>query len=309
MRALLALLLWLSVGCADAQMLQSIVNAPKVAPSCTFPRIDFTTGSLGTASLTRASSGTYINVSGVLTTASTNVARFNYDKNYPGGGAAPSLTGPFLLIEPAATNVLKDSNTFNTNWSGQAGSTVSSAAFTSPDGTVDGWSLTVGSGFGGIVQSATATAVTYTESAFGNQLSGGTPLGMQIAAAQSGHFTLSGTTTRFSFQATGNAGATSIFLYAANGAGSNPIGIYAAQLEVAAATGYFATNPSSYIATTSAAASRSADVVTFTQPTGCGHNTYTFDDNSTQSVSQAAGSATVPTNLNRANLKFIDGSA
>src|ERR1035437_7716828 len=69
--------------------------------SCTFSRIDFTTGSLGAASLSRSSSATYINVSGVLATATTNAARFNYDANYPGGNSAPSLTGPFLLVEPA----------------------------------------------------------------------------------------------------------------------------------------------------------------------------------------------------------------
>jgi hypothetical protein len=87
--------------------------------------------------------------------------------------------------------------------------------------------------------------------------------------------------------------------YSGNGSGLSSWG---AQLE----TGSTAT---SYIATTTGStASRSADVATFTQPAGCGHNTYTFDDNSTQTQTNAPGTITIPTNLNRPWIKTITGA-
>lgn len=68
--------------------------------------------------------------------------------------------------------------------------------------------------------------------------------------------------------------------------------------------------PSSLIPTTSAAATRSADAVSFTTSGSVTQLTYTFDDNSTQNVSVTGGAShTIPTNLNRAYIKFIDDNA
>ena len=80
-------------------------------------------------------------------------------------------------------------------------------------------------------------------------------------------------------------------------------GIYGVQLE----TGLVAT---SYIPNTgTGVATRAADAATFTVPAGVGHLLYTFDDNSTQLVTVSAGSYTIPTTLNRSNIKSIVGSA
>lgn len=60
--------------------------------------LDFTTGTLDSRiTLTRASSGTYLGADGLVKTASTNVARFEYDTSGNPLG---------LLIEAAATNLL-----------------------------------------------------------------------------------------------------------------------------------------------------------------------------------------------------------
>ena len=65
----------------------------------------------------------------------------------------------------------------------------------------------------------------------------------------------------------------------------------------------------SYIPTTTATVTRAADSAVFTIPSGIGHLTYTFDDASTQLVTVSAGSYTIPTTLNRPNIKSIVGSA
>jgi hypothetical protein len=65
----------------------------------------------------------------------------------------------------------------------------------------------------------------------------------------------------------------------------------------------------SYIPTTTVAVTRAPDSAVFTIPSGVAQLTYTFDDNSTQSVTVSAGSYTIPVTLNRANIKSIVGSA
>lgn len=65
------------------------------------------------------------------------------------------------------------------------------------------------------------------------------------------------------------------------------------------------TAPSSLIVTTTTSATRAADDVSFTIPAGVNQLKYTFDDNSTQIVSVSSGSYTIPTTLNRAQIKSI----
>jgi propanediol dehydratase large subunit len=64
----------------------------------------------------------------------------------------------------------------------------------------------------------------------------------------------------------------------------------------------------SYTPTTSATVTRAADNVGFTIPSGITSLLYTFDDNSTQTVSVSAGAYAIPTNLNRPQIKTIVGS-
>lgn len=306
MRRFLTLLLCLLPLSASGYW-QSRLQISSAAATCSFTRIDFTTGSLGTASLARSSSATYINVSGVLTTATTNAARFNYDTNFPGGNAAPSLTGPFLLVEPAATNLFLQSNAFGTSpWPVSSSITMVSGVFTSPDGTLDGWSGTTVGAFQTLGQTVSTAAATYNISVWSKYITGTSGLLFQINGVQGSGLALSTSIARYNSTIAATGGTTGTVLFMESASSTN--GFFGMQLELAAGAGYFATHSSSYIATTTAGVTRSADVVTFAQPANCGHNTYTFSDGTTQTVSQSSGTATVPTNLNLPNIKFIDGS-
>jgi hypothetical protein len=79
-------------------------------------------------SLTRASSATRTNASGVIETVLSNVARFDYDP--------VTLAPKGLLIEEQRTNLLTYSSEFdNAAWTKGVGVTVTANAITSPDGT------------------------------------------------------------------------------------------------------------------------------------------------------------------------------
>jgi hypothetical protein len=80
-----------------------------------------------TATLTRASTGTYWDKSGVLQTAPANTLRITYDPS--------DLTNaPYALVEPATTNLIPQSSNFTTGWAKTLVSTTSNAG-AAPDGT------------------------------------------------------------------------------------------------------------------------------------------------------------------------------
>ena len=258
------------------------------APSINF---DFTTGILpGAITFTRASTGTYNSSGGILTTAAVNAARFNYV-----GGV------PCLLIEPAATNLLIQSNGFSTSWFAINGGVVVAAQFVSPDGTNDGWSLTSGTGFGGIGLTMTFSAIPYTFSIWVKRITGTSPILLKLNSVGSGDIVTAATIARLVATITPNAATDGAYIVVDAATGSTN-GIFGAQVE----TGGKAT---SYIPTTTAAATRAADSATFTIPAGTGHLTFTFDDNSTQLVVVSAGSYTIPATLSRPNIKSIVGGA
>ena len=82
-----------------------------------------------TPSFSRASTGTYFNSSGVLTSAAVNVPRFNHV--YSGG----SWVSRGLLIEEQRTNVIPKSNTFSV-WQ-LTDAVITSDNTTAPDGTLN----------------------------------------------------------------------------------------------------------------------------------------------------------------------------
>ena len=89
---------------------------------------DFTLGSLTAGvTLTRASSGYRYNSSGVLVSETTNVARFDY--------APVTLTARGLLVEEAGTNALTYSEDFSNAAWGKTNTTISADAVAAPDGT------------------------------------------------------------------------------------------------------------------------------------------------------------------------------
>ena len=254
-------------------------------------RLDFVNSNLLDPRVTfgRASDATYFASSGKLTTAATNVPRFDYN---PATGVCNGL-----LIEQASTNLLLQSN-FATNWGNAGSPTVTANATTSPDGTTNAvlWTriTTASSNIGQSISKA-ASALAYSFSVFvkasvGNyvairtqgtyparadvvfNLSNGT---ISTAAVATSTFTgasatiqaLSNGWYRVSLSATSDTNTTILGYISFNSGGgvidqvdsvSNSAGyLYGAQIEQLA----FST---SYIATTSSAASRAVDIVTIT---------------------------------------------
>lgn len=86
--------------------------------------------------VSRASTGTYFDSTGVLRTAPINQPRLNY--SYVSG----TWTQPTVLIEPASTNIVSYSQDFSqASYWGPNNSTIASAATVAPDGTTTGFKI------------------------------------------------------------------------------------------------------------------------------------------------------------------------
>lgn len=247
--------------------------------------VDAVTGAQLT--FTRSSNATYVDSDGLIKTASANVPRFDHNP----------LTGESLglLVEEQTTNMLQQSETFQTTWSPFRAS-VSANAIASPAGSITADRIvedTTASNSHGIQQLnlTFVSGTTYTFSvyakaddrqnvrftisaaAFGTSnvaqfnLSAGTTTVVSagvtatISALPNGWYRLTMTSTAttsatssVSYSIGENATST-IAVYTGNG--SSGLYLWGAQLE---ATAF----PTSYILTTTAAATRSADVASIT---------------------------------------------
>ena len=234
---------------------------------------------------TRASSGTFVNSEGLIQTATTDVPRFDHN---PTTGESLGL-----LVEESRTNLLLQSNQFDTTWT-NSNSSETAAAGTAPDGTNTAWELkdtadavvTVHS----LVQTTSTSftsGVAYTFSCWmkaGTLTEGGLVfpgsaftsaincrINLSTGAVISSSPTVSASTVSYAngwyrVIATATATATSagsVNIRPANGAlsyigtGTGTILVWGAQIEA----GSF---PTSYIPTTSATVTRSADVASIT---------------------------------------------
>lgn len=231
---------------------------------------------------TRASNATFFNASGVLQTASNDQPRFDHD---PATGASRGL-----LIEEARTNLLERSAEFDNAYWTKGGTTVSANVATAPDGTTSAerlvettdnaahtsWraiSVTSGTSYTFSVFAKAGTSsilmLTLGDNAFGtpvprawfNLSTGavgstvGSPSATSIQSVGNGWYRCSITkaatstaTDNFYISITNADGAFAIY----TGSTSNNFLIWGAQLEAGAF-------PTSYIPTTTAAATRSAD--------------------------------------------------
>lgn len=219
---------------------------------------------------TRASSGTYFDATGTLQTATTNTARFDYNPS--------TLAARGMLVEEQRTNLLLRSAEFGTWWT-PLRATVSSDAVTSPANTLTGDNIIedTSNNTHQIYTGATNSAGTYTFSVFAKAF-GRSVLEVSQESGGNSRFTLSGSGTAtalgantVAIQSIGNgwyrcsttftaSGVFFVYLSLNNGStnsyagdGVSGITLWGAQLEA----GAFAT---SYIATTTASATRSADV-------------------------------------------------
>ena len=225
---------------------------------------------------TRASNATFFDANGTLQTASNDTPRFDHD---PATGASRGL-----LIEEARTNLLTSSKTFS-GFDGGGWTSVTDDYSVSPDGTTTAslfdWSTVANSYKCGSTTITSVAGATYTATAFIKPVSGTGVVGVRVGRTDSSQFAESqlnlGTNANtssttgadvsgvsVSAQNVGNGwyrlSATGTFANSYNNftafvaavSGSGSFLAWGAQLEA----GAFAT---SYIPTTTAAATRSAD--------------------------------------------------
>ena len=115
-------------------------DGPSAVLDLNFASLLSLTPSVGpTPSYTRASTGTYFNASGVLTTAAINGPRFDHVYN------GVSWVSKGLLVEEARTNSVLQSNGTSAGWTSST-STTATNALLSPDGTVNASEINVSAG-------------------------------------------------------------------------------------------------------------------------------------------------------------------
>lgn len=273
------------------------------------PGFDFTGGSLPAgASLTRSGVATRTNAAGAIVGEAANVARFDY-----AGGV---LRG--LLIEPARSNfALRSANLDDAAWN-RTGLGVTADAATAPDGATAAELLAPTGSNGRQYQPVylPSSGLSCVASLYARAAGSGGAFGIAATNAAgstllvSASFTATAGWQRFALPAVTAPDASVLAFVGGAGTFNSPDAIHGwgYQLEVIGA-GERA-GPSSYIATTSASASRAADALTLdwgAQGVADGAITarFTFDDGSTQDVAAtvAGGVADVPTNLARAWLR------
>ena len=271
----------------------------------------------------RASTGTYYNSSGVISSASNDVARFDYNP------ATLALRG--VLIEPQYTNLmLYSGDQTGTGWGGN-NVTATAGSITSPDGLFNGTLLTATSSVtvywqrSGIGATSGSTYSFSIYAKYGSQqwlllsiwdgsVGHGYRFDIQNGAVGASQGTKASAPAIYSV---GNGWYRISFLYSETATLSVNLAVSAPDGTVASGRTWYlfgssfgvANSLSSYIATASSTVTRAADQLSFIIPASTNYLTYGFDDGSTQKAAVSPGAYTVPTNLSRAWIKTITGSA
>jgi len=225
--------------------------------------LDFTTGVLDSRlTFTRSSTATYIDSSGYVASASTDVPRFDHD---PSTGAPRGL-----LIEGQATNLVSNSN-LQSGWLGGSNTTVTAntSDVLSPDGTNNAAKVALTSAgycsrfeaISGLAASTTYTFSYWIRGTAGNQQRVYSVTGSADLVTQSTlTYTSTGWTRVQITFTTGASGPVTVYVYVASrptGTASDVLYIYGAQVELG-------TGASSLIPTGASTATRDRDQVTLT---------------------------------------------
>lgn len=277
--------------------------------------LDFTTASLDprvtfTRTTGASNPATYVNSSGVVTAATNNQPRFDYDP--------VTLVCKGLLIEESRANICLQSQDFTTTWTNAGGGSISGNAATAPDGTLTADALIpTAAATVTLNQAISTTTVPYTFSVFAkaNGITSITLASRDNPNVNLASFNLStgvatlASATSCSIVDYGNGWYRCIATFTPTVAAANryriitPLGdgvasvyVWGAQMEA----GAFAT---SYIPTTTTALTRNADVATMT-----GTN---FSDwyNATEGSLYAEGSHQIASGLNLVIAEIGDGTA
>ena len=223
---------------------------------------------------TRASNATFFDANGTLQTATNDTPRFDHSSGNSLG----------LLIEEARTNLLTNSKTFS-GFSGGGWTSVTDDHSVSPDGTTTAslfaWSTIADSYKLGSTTITSVAGATYTSTAFIKPVSGTGVMGVRVGRNDGSQYVESrlnlGTNANTSFTIGADVSGVSVsaqsvgngwYRLSATGTFANSYANFGAQLVAVSGSGSFlvwgaqleaGTFPTSYIPTTTAAATRAAD--------------------------------------------------
>ena len=210
------------------------------------------------------------NSSNLLESVAANVPRLDYD----------GVTCPSILVEAQSTNLLLYSQEFDNAWWKKNSSTVTANDAVAPDGTTTAEKLALG-GVNSARVFRNSTVTTSNTHVLSIWMKGTAGEKVSIEAGSGGSsVTLTANWVRYSVVNTGGETSTNcrVINRAADGDDANDVYIWGIQLEEAS-------TPSSYIVTGAASATRNADVLSVTGLTGSSTVTETFEDDSTNVIS------------------------
>lgn len=196
----------------------------------------------------RASTATRVNASGLVEAVASGTARIDYDP--------VTLAAKGLLVEEQRTNLFLQS-TFASAWTGGAGAVLTANNATAPDGTTTAAKIDLSTTANSAVYQVNATTGTLTMSVWLRGAVGGETVKLQyytaapVASGASSTFTLTTSWQRYTYTAT--VGGNAYWYVMSDNTTAKTVYAWGAQLEA----GSF---PTSYIPTTSASVTRSADV-------------------------------------------------
>jgi hypothetical protein len=230
--------------------------------------LDFTTGTLDSRlTFTRSGTGTYINSSGYVTTASTNVARFDYD---------PATLAPRgLLIEGQAVNLMtySEDQGNNSTWNAYSTAVTRTSGQTDPSNATTATKIVFDATSADAVISRSVTisnATVYTISVW-MRADSGTISNVRFGrAASAGGATFPTLTTTWQrvqlvFTSSGTSDGIEIRVLSSGSPKTATIHIWGAQLEAGSGA-------SSYIPTTTSTVTRNADQVVLSNLAGISFN-------------------------------------
>ena len=210
------------------------------------------------------------NSSNLLESVAANVPRLDYD----------GVTCPSVLVETQSTNLLLYSQEFDNAWWKKNSSTVTANAAVAPDGTTTAEKLALG-GVNSARVFRNSTVTTSNTHVLSIWMKGTAGEKVTIEAGSGGNsVTLTADWVRYNVVNTGGETSTNVRVInrAADGDDANDVFIWGIQLEEAS-------TPSSYIVTGAAQATRNADILSVTGLTGSSTVTETFEDDSTNVIS------------------------
>jgi hypothetical protein len=239
----------------------------------------------GDCTVVRNTPASTINSAGLLVFVAANVPRFRY---LTVGGDA------LIQDEPQATNLIFQSNNFTNSLWAKNDTVILSTNNLSPDGTLNATRLGCSATANATLQQVitTTSGQPFSTSFWVRRVSGSANVFLRAGSLASTTITLTSVWQRFSFSGSSDSTTARCAIGLVSPiVGTDVIEVYYAQFENTS----FAT--STITATTTAAVTRNADVITVSPPTGTVKITTTFSNNTTQVLTTIPATFTMPEGL------------